>query len=172
MITSIFSSKLCRLDMNDSANILAFTKKGSFMATWDLKSGYFHIPIHKSFRKYFCFKVGKIVFYFKVLCFDYAQVCYIFTKVMQEPAIELRRRGFPLSDYIDDSFTAARTRNKCLRQSRLSVLLFATSGAFMGIPKFNLWPQLLLKWLGFIVDSEKEEFSVGESKVNKLKKVL
>jgi hypothetical protein len=27
-------------------DILAFTKKGSFMATWDLKSGYYHVPIH------------------------------------------------------------------------------------------------------------------------------
>lgn len=96
-------------------DILAFTKRGSFMATWDLKSGYFHIPIHKDYQKYFCFKVGGIIFYFKVLCFEFAQACYVFTKVMQEPAIELRARGIPISDYIDDSFTAARTRERCLR---------------------------------------------------------
>jgi hypothetical protein len=34
-------------------DILAFTTKGSFMSTWDLKSGYFHIPIHKDYQKYF-----------------------------------------------------------------------------------------------------------------------
>jgi hypothetical protein len=146
-------------------DILAFTKKGSFMATWDLKSGYFHIPIHKDFRKYFCFRVGGIIFYFKVLCFRFAQACYVFTKVMQEPAIELRRRGIPISDYIDDSFTAARTRVRCLRQNILSVLLFGSLGAFMGLPKCNLWPLLLLKWLGFMIDSEKEEFRVEESKL-------
>jgi hypothetical protein len=72
-------------------DILAFTKKGSFMSTWDLKSGYFHVPIHKDFRKYFCFKVGGVIFYFKVLCFGFAQACYVFTKVMQEPAIELEK---------------------------------------------------------------------------------
>jgi hypothetical protein len=74
-------------------DILAFTKKGSFMATWDLKLEYFHIPIHKDYQKYFCFKVGGIVFYFKVLCFGFAHACYVFIKVMQEPAIELRARG-------------------------------------------------------------------------------
>jgi hypothetical protein len=42
----------------------------------------------------------------------------------------------------------------------------------MGLPKCNLWPQLLFKWLGFMVDSKKEEFRVGESKLLKLKKVL
>lgn len=33
-------------------DILAFTEEGSYMATWDLKSGYFHVPIHPRFRKY------------------------------------------------------------------------------------------------------------------------
>jgi hypothetical protein len=91
---------------------------------------------------------------------------------MQEPAIELRTRGISISHYIDDSFTAARTRARCFRQSVLGVLFFAALGAFMGLPKCNLWPQLLVKWLGLMVDSEKEEFRVGESKIVKIKKVL
>jgi hypothetical protein len=146
-------------------DVLAFTKEGSFMATWDLKSGYFHLPIHKDFQKYFGFKVGGVTFYFKVLCFGFAQACDVFTKLMQEPAIELRRRHIPISDYIDDSFTAARTRGRCLRQSVLLVLFFAALGAFMGLPKCNLDPQLLLKWLGFMVDSQDQSFRVGESKI-------
>jgi hypothetical protein len=28
-------------------DILGFIKEGSFMASWDLKSGYFHLPIHR-----------------------------------------------------------------------------------------------------------------------------
>jgi hypothetical protein len=77
-----------------------------------------------------------------------------------------------LSDYIDDSFTAARTRGSCLRQSILSVLFFATLGAFLGLPKCNLDPLLLFKWLGFMVDSQEESFRVGDSKLEKIKKVL
>jgi hypothetical protein len=100
-------------------DILTFTEQGSYMATWDLKSGYFHVSIHPRFRKYFAIKVGGITFAFNVLCFGFAQACYVFTKVMQEPVLELRRRGIPLSSYIDDAFTAARTYFKCLRQSAL-----------------------------------------------------
>jgi hypothetical protein len=153
-------------------DVLTFTKQGSFMATWDLKSGYFHLPIHKDFQKYFGFKVGGITFYFKVLCFGFAQACYVFTKLMQEPAIELKKRGFSILDYIDDSFTAARTRARCLRQTVLSILLFAALGAFMGLPKCNLDPLVLLKWLGFLVDSEDQSFKVGESNIQKLKQLL
>jgi hypothetical protein len=82
-------------------DLLAFTKRGSFLATWVLKSGYFHVPIHPDYRKYFCFRIGSIVFYFKVLCFGFAQACFVFTKVMQEPVFELRKRGIPISSYID-----------------------------------------------------------------------
>jgi hypothetical protein len=56
-------------------DILAFTERGSYMATWDLKSGYFHVPIHPRFRKYFAFRVGGITFVFNVLCFGFAQTC-------------------------------------------------------------------------------------------------
>jgi hypothetical protein len=153
-------------------DILAFTKEGFFMATWDLKSGYFHVPIHLDYYKYFCFKVGKTIFYFKVLCFGLSQACFVFTKVMLEPALELRKRGVPISDYIDDSFTAARTRNRCLRQSVLSILFFGALGAFMGLPKCNLWPEVLIPWLGFQVDPEEQQFKVEEVNLEKLKLAL
>jgi hypothetical protein len=153
-------------------DILAFTFEGSFMATGDLKSGYFHVPIHKDFYTFFCFKVGSIAFYFNVLCFGFAQACYVFTKLMQEPAIELRKRGVPISAYIDDSFTAAKTRNRCLRQSSLSALFFRTLGIFYGLPKCNFWPQLVLPWLGFVVDSERQSFQLSSSKLEKLKQAL
>jgi hypothetical protein len=100
-----------------------------------LKSGYFHVPIHPRYRKYFAFKVGGITFAFNVLCFGFAQACYVFTKVMQEPVLELRRRGIPLSSYIDDAFTTARTYFRCLRQSALGGQLFSALGAYFGLPK-------------------------------------
>jgi hypothetical protein len=61
-------------------DLLAFTKQGSYLATWDLKSGSFHVPIHPEFRKYFCFRIGGVTFHFKVLCFGFPQACFVFTK--------------------------------------------------------------------------------------------
>jgi hypothetical protein len=142
------------------------------MATWDLKSGYYHVPIHEDAQKYFCLRVGGIIFYFKVLCFGFAQACYMFTKIMQEIAFELRKHEIPLSSYIDDGFTAAPSPGRCLRQSSLCALLLGALGAFLGIPKCQLTPELVLKWLGFLVDSEKQMFRVSESKLAKVKEAL
>ncbi|GAQ90096.1 hypothetical protein KFL_005990025 [Klebsormidium nitens] len=153
-------------------DILTFTRQGFYMATADLKSGYFHVPIHPAYWKYFAFKVGGKTFFYKVLCFGFAQACYVFTKIMREPILELRARKIPMSGYIDDSFTAAETFGRALRQILFIVLLMGALGAHFGIPKCQLEPVLLLKWLGFLVDSERTEFRLGKNRLEKLKEAL
>lgn len=64
------------------------------MATWDLKSGYFHVPIHQKYRRYFAFRVGNLTFAFNALCFGFLQACYVFTKVMQEPTRSFEGGGY------------------------------------------------------------------------------
>jgi hypothetical protein len=153
-------------------DILAFIKQGSYMATWDLKSGYYHVPIHPSYRKYFGFKIGGVTFYFKVLCFGFPQACYVFTEIMQKTMIELRKRGIPMSSYIDDALTTAITFRRCLRQSSLSALFIGALGAFLGLPKCKLTPEQILQWLGFLADIEEESFKVGKKKLAKLQLAL
>jgi hypothetical protein len=91
----------------------------------------------------------------------------MFTKVMQKPVIELRKRGVPLLDYIDDTFTAVRTYLRCLRQSSLGGQFFSALGAFFGLPKCQFEPVKLLRWLGFMVDTREQAFKLGKSKVGK-----
>lgn len=153
-------------------DVLTFTLPGSFMTTADLKSGYFHVPIHPAYWKYFAFKIGKKTFFYKVLCFGFAQACWVFTMVMREPILELRKLSIPLSGYIDDLFSAAKSFGKALRQILFTVLLFAALGAFFGLPKCQLLPLLRLKWLGFIVDSEAETFALTEARLQKITKAL
>jgi hypothetical protein len=61
------------------------------MATGDLKSVYFHVPIYKDAWKYFGFRIGKLTFFFKVLPFEFAQARYVFTEIMQGLRVEKAR---------------------------------------------------------------------------------
>jgi hypothetical protein len=45
-------------------------------------------------------------------------------------------------------------------------------GAYLGLPKCKLTPEQILKWLGFMIDTFKEVFTVGEKKIEKLKEAL
>jgi hypothetical protein len=161
--------KLLRFRYERLRDILGFTKEGFYMADWDQKSGYYHVLLHPKVRKYFGIRVGNIVIRLNVVFFGYAQACYVFTKITQEPAFALREAGIPVSSYVDDGFTAAATRLTCLWQALFAVLLQATLGGFHGLPKCQIEPVLVIKWLGFMLDSVNQRFEVGPAKLEKLK---
>jgi hypothetical protein len=91
---------------------------------------------------------------------------------MQEPMLELKKRGIPMSSYIDDALTAAKTFCRCARQSGLLAILIGALGAFLGLPKCKLIPEQILKWLGFVIDTYEQKFKVGKAKLAKLKVAL
>ena len=61
--------------------------KGVFFISFDLKSGYHHVDIHKDCWPYLGFPWGsgseKKCFIFKVLPFGLASACYVFTKLLR-----------------------------------------------------------------------------------------
>lgn len=59
--------------------------KGDFFITFDLKSGYHHVPIHKDFLAFSLVINGHLRFFkFLVLPFGLSSACYIFTKLMRQ----------------------------------------------------------------------------------------
>jgi hypothetical protein len=62
-------------------DVLAYTQGGFFMVTWDLKSGYYHVPIHPAYRNFFGFKVGDRYGVYNVICFGLSEACFAFTKI-------------------------------------------------------------------------------------------
>jgi hypothetical protein len=155
-------------------DILTFLKKGGFIASWDLKSGYFHVVIHPKFRTYFGFQVGDAYLHFNGVCFGWAQACYIFTVVMQEIFMEVRERSIPVSSYIDDGITVDPQRDRCLWSVVLIVKLLNLLGAYFGLPKCHFWPSQEGEWLGFeVISTDSEEiFRVSDWKMEKVKEVL
>jgi hypothetical protein len=153
-------------------DVLSYTKAGFFMVTWDLKSGYYHVPIHPAYRKYFGFKIGDRYGVYNLICFGLSEACYAFTKIAQEPFIELRSRGIPVSGYIDDGHSAAKTCGRAIRQGFLIVQLLAAIGAFFGISKCNFRPLQELRWLGFLLNTLEQSFKVAPPKLEKIKEAL
>lgn len=93
------------------------------------------------------FKVGTLTFRYNVPAFGLSQACFLFTKLMNQPAKALRQRGTPVSDYIDDGLTAAPSYGRCLLQVVSAVRLLGALGAFIGLPKSQLKPERLRQWL-------------------------
>ena len=73
----------------DLRTVIQLLKKGDYVFSFDIKSGYHHIDIFEEHRKYlsFCWKFedGTIrYFHFNVLPFGLWPAPYVFTKVMRQ----------------------------------------------------------------------------------------
>jgi hypothetical protein len=142
------------------------------MVTWDLKAGIYHLPIHPAYRKFFDFKVGNRCGVYNAICFGLLEACFAFTKVMQDPLIELRARRVPVSGYIDDEHSAPRTYGRTLRQAYFIIPLLASLGVFFGSPKCHFKPLQEQTWSGFLLNMLTQTFEVAPSKLEKVTAVL
>ena len=68
--------------MKTMKTALALFEKGDYISTFDLKSGYHHVDIHKQSQKVLGFAWGQKYYVFTVLPFGLASACYIFTKLL------------------------------------------------------------------------------------------
>ncbi len=108
----------------------SYIEKGSYMFSFDLKSGYHHIDIFNEHWEYLGFswtgKDGVKRFYvFVVLPFGLCTAGYIFTKVCRVLVKFWRKHGNKVVVYIDDGIGAAESLEGCGKSSefvRLSLL--------------------------------------------------
>ena len=97
---------LDKIKFEDWKAALLYAKQGQFMFSFDLKSGYHHIAIHKDFHSYlgFSWQFGNEVKYFQftVLPFGLATAGHIFTKTVRCIVKYWRSLGLKIVVYLDD----------------------------------------------------------------------
>jgi hypothetical protein len=152
--------------------ILTFLKGHGFFSTWDFKAGYYHVMIHPRFRTYFGFKVGKTYFHYNAMCFGWSEACFAYTLVTQEAARELRLRQIPVASYLDDGLTGHQQYVVCLWIIIMIVRFLTLLSAVFSLNKCQFWPSQEGDWLGFVVDTNAQQFRVSETKLTKVREVL
>ena len=78
-----------RVSIEGADILVKFIKKGGFLITFDILSGYYHVPVHPEFYKFLGFAFPDDTgclryFQFEVLPFGLASATHIFTKVLRE----------------------------------------------------------------------------------------
>lgn len=148
--------------------ILTFLHQNGFIATWDLKAGYFHVLIHPRYRTYFGFQADGVYYHYNAVCFGWSEACLVYTTVMQELAMEIRVRKTPLSSYLDDGFTADGNEARCLRAVVCIIKMITLLGGTFSLGKCQFEPRQDRGWLGFVVNSREQRFTVTPSKLAKV----
>ena len=147
-------------------------EKGEFFFTFDLKSGYHHVDIHKDYWQYLgfsCVKETVRKFYvFKVLPFGLATACFIFTKLLRPLVKRWRSLGMKVIMYIDDGICSAKSYNEAESHGFRIKDDLDKAGFVINVEK-SLAPQKKGKWLGVLIDLEDGNYIIPEDKVEKLK---
>ena len=148
-------------------------EKDQYFITFDLKSGYHHVPIHKDDQKFlgFCwtFPDGKTRFFrFVVLPFGLASACYAFTKVLRPLIKKWRAQGIRCTVYLDDGICMAKTFALTLQQAKIIENDLIQAGFTINYEKSFLIPSQTGSWLGFDIDTTSMKFFVPEQKIHSL----
>ena len=87
----------------------SIVKPGDWIFTIDMKSGYHHIPLKQSFRKYCCFQLQGRVYRWRVLPFGLSSAPRAYTKLTRVLFKSWGRQRIRCTNCIDDFLFAAAT---------------------------------------------------------------
>ena len=145
--------------------------------TFDLKSGYHHVPIREEHRKYlgfsWTFADGTTrYFQFLVLPFGLASACYAFTKLMRPLVKKWRGQGIRCVVYLDDGIAGDASYTQCKNISDLIQSDLRNAGLTINAKKSKLEPSQNGNWLGFDINTRLMIFSVPRRKIEKIQGLI
>ncbi len=143
-------------------------RRGDWMFTLDLESGYFHLPIRPSDRRLLGFEWRGRWYVFCVLPFGLSSAPFAFTKLMKQLANYWRRAGLRFLFYLDDWCFMQRREHEAR-----SLLLKITgdmnaAGLLINREKSMKQPEQRIRLLGFWVDSKEGTFRIPEERREKI----
>ena len=146
---------------------------GDELVTFDLKSGFFHVPVHVDSQKFLGFEFQGQFYVWCVLPFGLSCSPYFFNKVIRPVVCFVRSQGIKLCVFVDDGLVSAKPG--CIVDHRDFVLdTFIELGFLINYEKSYLEPSSRREYIGFIIDSRGPDnrpwLYIPKNKVGKLKR--
>ena len=142
------------------------------MFSFDLKSGYHHVDIHKQHWEYLGFSWGQGpntgYYVFCVLPFGLSTACYLFTKLMRPLMKYWRQQGLRIVLYLDDGIVAVQGEQAALTASKAIQEDLNRAGLVANSSKCCWEPAQQCSWLGFNIDLAQGKIAVPQIKLNNL----
>lgn len=140
-------------------------EKGVWLFKIDLKSGYHHVTMHESSRKFLGFEFNSKFYEFCVLPFGLSLAPFIFTKVTRQLIQFWREQGIRVLGYIDDFLFVASSREEAIKL-RSQILSDLSKSGFVKSQKSMLEPSQIVEFLGYVIDSISGQYQVSQEKIS------
>ena len=144
--------ELPHFTMETAESIRRSLPRDAWVTSIDLVDAYFHIPIHRGYRKFRRFQTRDATYQFKALPFGLSPAPWVFTKVMMEVKVLVHGMGINLCQYLDDWLIYSTSRDQCLRDTGQVLQLCHTMGLLIHETKSDLIPTQKFIFLGYQFD--------------------
>jgi len=157
---------------------LSYFQKGSYMVSFDLKSGYHHIDIHPDYQSFLGFgwkfsgDSSFRYFVFTVLPFGLSSAPYIFTKVLKPLEKYWRIQGVNIALFLDDGLLIEYEENACRSLSRNIKSDLNSSGFITNDEKSTWEPCQSIQWLGLVWNSEIGTIRITDRRVDNIAETI
>ena len=144
---------------------------GCFMASIDLVSAYYSVPVHKDFRKYLKFYYKDKLYQFTCLANGLNQAPFMFTLLLKPVYAYLHSLNLVSTYYLDDSLLLADSPEKCFENIKQTVQLFESLGFFVHKEKSCFVPCQEIEYLGFKLNSFDMSITLTDKRKEKIIRV-
>ena len=127
--------------LDNITTILLNITQDCFMASFDLKSAYYSVPIRIDFQKYLQFRWEDTLYQFTCYPNGLAPCPRKFTKINKVPLTHLRMNNSIISGYIDDFFLQGQSYSTCEDTVFQAITLFDKLGFVIHPDKSSLIPK-------------------------------
>ena len=158
--------------VSQAAVLVRACGKGALMAKLDLKSAYCMVPVHSADQHLLGLQWQSTTYIDQALPFGLRSAPKIFTAVADALTWAMECRGITnLLHYLDDFFCAPASSSACGEVLRIALPLCKDLG-FPVAPEKVEGPATSMVFLGIKIDSVKQELSLPEEKLLRLKDII
>ena len=159
--------------LDNLKHVPRLVEKGMFLISCDEKSGYDHVKLSQMSSKYFGIQFGGWFLQYNTLPFGWKGSPFIYQSIGMVVTSYLRRRSILNIQYIDDrlimgflnSSVESEEKSKGIVEAACIFLnTMSKLGYTLSLKKSSLIPRKCLRYLRFIIDSEKQAFILPDDK--------
>lgn len=143
-----------RFSLGGLREVRPLMRQGDFMVSVDLKSAYWHVPLHSSMRRLLGFRFDGKLYRFEVLPFGLSAAPWVFHSLMAPVITRLRAEGVRVCSYLDDLLIFGRSAEECQAAGQRVADLLWDLGFLLHAEKSALTPSRSCVYLGFVLRSD------------------
>lgn len=157
-----------KFKMETFKTALNLIRQNCWMASIDLVSAYYCVPIDKQDRKYLKFLWEGQLYEYSCYSNGLAQCPRNFTKLTKPIYSHLHGLGHIITGYLDDSLLIAEDQTSCLANIADTIKLFDQLGFIVHANKSILKPTQEITYLGFVINSKEMSVKLTDKRKDSL----